>query len=137
MKIRINNWEYEITVVKEDDSILKMDDGYYHSGVTDLKEQKIYIQEGLNSQQLWYTVVHELTHAYLQAYGMLQIDYTDEIVADIMGIYSKDIIETANKVICGLYEEPLHIYNTDWTLFTEASVDNNRPFVYIDKKKKK
>ena len=99
MKIIINKWEYEISAVKEDDKILLMDDNYYHSGITDLKDQKIYIQEGLNSQQLWYTVVHELTHAYLQAYGMLQINYNDEIVADIMGIYGKDIIETAEYVI--------------------------------------
>lgn len=103
MKIIINKWEYEITLVKEDDEILKMDDGFYHSGITDLKEQKIYIQRGLNSQQLWYTVVHELTHAYLQAYGMLQVDYTDEIVADIMGIYGKDIIENAKEVITHIY----------------------------------
>jgi hypothetical protein len=99
MILEINNWKYEINVVREDDEILLMEDGYHHSGVTDLKEQKIYLQKGLNEQQMWYTVVHELTHAYLQAYGFLQVEYTDEIIADIMGIYGKNIQKDAAEVV--------------------------------------
>ena len=98
MILEINNWKYEIYVVEEDDDVLQMDDGYYHSGVTDMKEQRIYLQKGLNEQQMWYTVVHELTHAYLQAYGLLQVEYTDEVIADIMGIYGKNILKDAEKL---------------------------------------
>lgn len=98
MILEINNWKYEIYVVYEDDEILQMDDGFYHSGVTDLKEQRIYLQKGLNEQQMWYTVVHELTHAYLQAYGLLQVAYTDEVIADIMGVYGKNILKDAEKL---------------------------------------
>ena len=99
MILEINNWKYEIYVVEDNDEILQMDDGYYHSGVTDMKEQRIYLQKGLNEQQMWYTVVHELTHAYLQAYGLLQVEYTDEVIADIMGVYGKNILKDAEKLV--------------------------------------
>lgn len=134
MILEINNWKYEIYVVNEDDDVLQMDDGYYHSGVTDMKEQRIYLQKGLNEQQMWYTVVHELTHAYLQAYGFLQVEYTDEVIADIMGAYGKNILKDAEKVVkyywnkCGIV-----ITKSENVTFTKEMIEDMKKLGCVDR----
>lgn len=86
MNIKINNFDYKIIFVKEKDDRLLMNNSY-HSGITDFIKKEIYIQEDLPKQSMTYTLMHELTHAVIDSYGMLQVEWNDEIVADFMAIY--------------------------------------------------
>ena len=97
MKLKINNNTYKILIVdKEDERVII--DNYSHSGLTDFILKEIYIRNDLNDDSLRYTIIHELTHAYLESYGFLQVDYTDEIIADITGNYLINIYNDYNKV---------------------------------------
>ena len=91
MVIKINNLRYKVKIVEEDNKHLKMEDGYYHFGVCDMKEKVIYLMERLPEGTLEYVIRHELVHAYLDSYGFLQVNYTDEIIADIVATYMRNL----------------------------------------------
>ena len=86
LSIKINNFDYKIIFVKEKDDRLLMNNSY-HSGITDFIKKEIYIQEDLPFQTMNYTLMHELTHAVIDSFGMLQVEWNDEIVADFVAIY--------------------------------------------------
>lgn len=98
MEIKINENTYKIEILGETDERLKMEDGEYHSGVCDMRKKRIYIMEGLGLDAARYTVKHELVHAFIDSYGFLQVEYTDEIIADFVAIYGKKIEEAFKEV---------------------------------------
>lgn len=100
MKLKINNFEYKLYFVEWNDEKLKIEDNDYRSGMTYFKEKEIYIANNLKKDSYNYTLKHELTHAIIDSYGFLQIQWDDEIVADFMAIYSK----TLNEIIDYLEE---------------------------------
>ena len=93
MKLKINNFKYEILFVNDNDENLDVGDNDYRSGITDFRKKKIYIANNLNNDSYRYTLKHELTHAIIDSYGFLQIEWNDEIVADFMAIYSSKLKE--------------------------------------------
>lgn len=98
MKIQINNFEYEIYFVEWNDEHLKIDDNDYRSGMTYFKDKRIYIANNLKKDSYDYTLKHELTHAIIDSYGFLQIEWNDEIVADFMAIYINVLNEILYKI---------------------------------------
>ena len=69
-------------------------------GLTKYLEQEIYINSELSVQQERQTLIHELTHAFMHAYGFSFIngDIPIEIMCDFIGCYCDDIIKVANEV---------------------------------------
>ena len=93
MKIKINNFEYKLYLVNWNNERLNVGDNDYRSGMTYFKEKEIYIANNLKKDSYNYTLKHELTHAIIDSYGLLQIEWNDEIVADFMAIYSEILNE--------------------------------------------
>lgn len=98
MEIKINNNNYKIYEVPPDSEELKMKDGEYHSGITDFYKKEIYIADNLSDDAKRYTLIHELTHALIDSYGFLQVEWNDEIVADFMGNYFLNIYDILSKL---------------------------------------
>lgn len=98
MQVKIHNNIYNIHLINKNSKYLVMDDGEIHSGVTDFITKDIYIRNDLNDSSLKYTLYHEITHAYIESYGLLQIDWNDEIVADFIANYMIDIFETIDEI---------------------------------------
>lgn len=98
MQVKIHNNIYNIHLINKNSKCLVMDDGEVHSGVTDFITKDIYIRNDLNDSSLKYTLYHEITHAYIESYGLLQIDWNDEIVADFIANYMIDIFETIDEI---------------------------------------
>ncbi len=98
MQVKIHNNIYNIHLINKNSKYLVMDDGEVHSGVTDFITKDIYIRNDLNDSSLKYTLYHEITHAYIESYGLLQIDWNDEIVADFVANYMIDILETIDEI---------------------------------------
>lgn len=99
MELKINNNTYKIYFVDKNNEKLLMEDEEYHSGTTYFKEKEIYIDKTLNCDSLRYTIIHELTHAYLDSYGFLQVYFNDEIIADLFGNYLINILYDYNKIM--------------------------------------
>lgn len=95
-KIKINSLNFKIIEV---DEIEKTDDGRQTIGYTDYINQKILLLRTLSFEQKINTLRHELTHAFLWAYGLgaMYEELPLEIVCDFVGIYSGEIVEIANK----------------------------------------
>ena len=97
-KVKINNIDYGIKVIDWDDERLRMPDGDYHFGVTNFKEKEIYIANNLKDETMTNTLIHELTHAFIDSYGLLQVEWNDEIVADFMGAHLENIVNTLQEI---------------------------------------
>ena len=69
-------------------------------GLTKYLEQEIYINSELSVQQERQTLIHELTHAFMNVYGFGAIteNIPIEIMCDFIGCYGDDIIKVANEV---------------------------------------
>ena len=104
MKFKINNREWKITEVSqqaiknkqnirkanEEENLKSIDTRYY--GITYCDIQKIYIDEDLPADRKKSTLIHELTHCYIDNYiTHCEKQYTEEDVADIVA-NSYDII---------------------------------------------
>lgn len=98
IQIKIHNNTYNVHLVDEHSKYLIMDDGESHSGITDFVTKDIYIRNDLNDDSLKYTLYHEITHAYIESYGLLQVDWNDEIVADFVANYMIDIFKTIDEI---------------------------------------
>lgn len=104
MKFKINNREWKIIEASqqaiknkqnirranEEENLKSIDTRYY--GITYCDEQKIYIDEDLPKDRKKATLIHELTHCYIDNYiTHCEKQYTEEDVADIVS-NSYDII---------------------------------------------
>ena len=100
MQVKINSLNFEIIEVDEID---KTDDGRHIIGYIDYIEQKILLLKNLSFEQKTNTLRHELTHAFLWAYGLGAMceELPLEVVCDFVGIYSSEIVEIANKYMKG------------------------------------
>ncbi len=104
MKFKINNREWTITEVSqqaiknmqnirkanEEENLKSIDMRYY--GITYCDTLKIYIDEDLPEARKKSTLIHELTHCYIDSYiTHSEQEYSEEDVADIVS-NSYDII---------------------------------------------
>lgn len=104
MKFKINNREWRITETSqesiknmqnirranEEENLKSIDTRYY--GITYCDIQKIYIDEDLPADRKKATLIHELTHCYIDNYiTHCEKQYSEEDVADIVA-NSYDII---------------------------------------------
>lgn len=99
MVIELNENRYAVKIVKYDDENLLMEDGDYHFGVTDFNKKIIYIADNLSNSAFKYTLLHEITHAVIDSFGFLQVEWNDEIVADFMANYSTMIADKYNLIM--------------------------------------
>ena len=96
MDVKINSLNFKIIEVDEID---KTDDGRYIIGYTNYVKQEILLMKSLSKEQKVVTLRHELTHAFLWAYGLSAMgeELPLEVVCDFVGIYSGEIVEITNK----------------------------------------
>lgn len=88
----INNMVWTIREVDRLDQNLYMEyDEEFHFGVCNLKENIVFFDGTQSKERLINTLTHEMAHVFMCAYGFLQVDFNDEIVADFIASYGKSI----------------------------------------------
>lgn len=96
IKIKDQIWLIKTVPTKE---MPDLAEGKVYFGVTKYLEQEIYINSEVSNQQQRQTLIHELTHAFMNVYGFGAI--TDqvplEIMCDFIGCYADEIVEIATK----------------------------------------
>lgn len=99
MKVKINKFTYEIleTENKEDER-LKLNDGYA-TGITKCNAQQIIIFNALPEERFRLVLIHELTHAFIDAYGFWAHSekFSHEDIAEFVSTYADDIVAIADK----------------------------------------
>lgn len=77
-------------------------DGSYTVGMTEIPTRMIYIADNLYPAFEWKVLCHEIVHACMASYGVYLTVEQEELVADLIATYGKEIIETADRVFSRL-----------------------------------
>ena len=96
MKVKVKNYDYEIIEVESNNQNLIGDDNNYHWGICDYKQRKIFLMNDLDLKNKRNVLIHEVSHAFIEAYGFLQVKLNDEIMSDFIASYSEDILKIVN-----------------------------------------
>lgn len=101
MRVKINKLQFNITQTT-DESTLATKSGNVLFGFTDYLAQSIVLRANTSKTMLYATLVHELTHAFIFAYGYSsQETFNHEQICEFVGTYASDIIKIADKYIKG------------------------------------
>lgn len=100
MKVKIKDYDYEIIEVGRDSNLLKQEEGKITFGQTDFENQKIYLNKDISSIRLRKTLIHELTHAFLEAYGFSERIFNKEELCLFNESYMEDIMQIVDKYFC-------------------------------------
>lgn len=99
---QVNGQTWQIRAVRASDSRLRRSDGSATIGVTDNNDKTIYISELLQGAFLDKVICHELTHVFSFEYNLDIPIETEEIIADFMSLYGRDIIYLADSIMSSL-----------------------------------
>ena len=102
IKFRVNGIEWKIKIVDMNDEALKMGADDYRAGITHYSEGTVYIQREMieGEESLLRTLLlHELVHVYQMSYGMLQVMWDTEVVADFVSVHIKNIMRTYYEIM--------------------------------------
>lgn len=97
MNIQINGYPFKVEFVEGDIEKMNPDKEHYNLGLTEYFNATISIRKGLNEQITRSTVIHELIHAFIFAYG-----YTvegEEAMCNFFGSQADEILRLTNEIM--------------------------------------
>lgn len=100
----INNKTWEIVKISRQNPMLMRSDGSRTVGMTDRDTKRIYLADDLREKFLDRVLCHELCHAFCLSYNVYMDIDTEEIVADFLATYGREVFEIADKLLIELME---------------------------------
>lgn len=104
----INGYKWDIVKVDEHDPVLKRSDGSYTVGVTDRNTMTVYLSDKLKGAFLNKVLTHEICHCAVFSYGIEMDIRTEEIVADYISLFGREIIKKADSVLEALHGREIY-----------------------------
>lgn len=92
MNFNVNGTQWKVVFCNQSSNNLKRSDGSITIGMCDNNAKCVYINENLNEYMTDKVLCHELTHVFSFEYGLTMDIETEEIVADFMSLYGRQII---------------------------------------------
>ena len=99
MKFTVNNQEWNLVFVKPNSRNLMRSDGSITIGMTDNNTKTVYINNKLNEYMKDKVICHELTHVFAFEFDYYMDLETEEIVADFMSLYGRDIVYLLDDLV--------------------------------------
>lgn len=104
MVFTINGENWILQFVRPNSEKLRRSDGVYTLGVTDDNTKTVTIASGMSDYMTNKVLCHELVHVY-SFENNCNIDIqTEEIIADFMSLYGRDIIYLADDILQNVLE---------------------------------
>ena len=101
----VNGKAWNIDFVEPLNRNLMRSDNVYTLGVTDNSLKTIFLSNKLYGKMLDKVLCHELVHVYYFE-NNCEIDIqTEEIIADFMSLYGRDIIYLADDIMNGVFKK--------------------------------
>lgn len=100
----INNKTWEIVKISRQNPMLMRSDGSRTVGMTDRDTKTIYLADDLRGKFLDRVLCHELCHAFCLSYNVYMDIDTEEIVADFLATYGREVFEIADRLLIELME---------------------------------
>lgn len=95
----VNGKEWNLRLVEPYSDMLKRSNGTYTLGVTDNNLKTIFLSNRLSGYMLDKVLCHELCHVYCFENDCSFDIQTEEIIADFMSLFGKDIIYMLDDLI--------------------------------------
>ena len=99
MKFVVNNQEWQLKFVNPNNRNLMRSDGSITIGMTDNNKKTVFINNRLKGQLQDKVLCHELTHVFAFEYDYDIPIEVEEIVADFMSLYGRDIIYILDDIM--------------------------------------
>ena len=96
---QVNGQTWQIRAVRASDDRLRRSDGSITVAVADNNDKTIYISRSLHGEFLARVIRHELVHVYSFENNLHIPIETEEIIADFMSLYGRDIVYLADSII--------------------------------------
>lgn len=94
----MNGYMWEVIITSPSHPCLRRSNGSYALGSCDNNCKTIYLNEFIPTDKLLKVLCHEITHAAMFSYNVnLSLDQ-EELVADLIATYGKEITSTADKI---------------------------------------
>ncbi len=94
--IKFNGEDWRVCLVSPNHPELQRQDGSWTIGACNDFAKTIYIVEGLNEFMFKKVLSHELTHAAMFSYNIEMSLEQEELFADLIATYGREIVCTAN-----------------------------------------
>lgn len=101
---KINDKTWEIVKISRHNPMLMRSDGSRTVGMTDRNTQTIYIADDLRGGFLDKVLCHELCHAFCLSYNIYMDIETEEIVADFLATYGREVFKIADRLLLEIME---------------------------------
>ena len=105
MVFTINEENWILQFVRPNSEKLRRSDGVYTLGVTDNNAKTVSIARGMSDYMTNKVLCHELVHVYSFEYDCNIDIQTEEIVANFMSLYGRDIIYLADNIMSNVLEK--------------------------------
>ena len=102
IQVKINKFIYEVKFEDEGKNVYLTEDsnGRMVFGLCEYAKNIIHIHKDLPEDRMRYVLIHELTHAYIEANALYHTSCEDdEGVCDFMGAYAEDIVREADRIL--------------------------------------
>lgn len=103
--INFNGETWRVLLVSPSHPILQRYDGSWTIGACDNNLKTIYISEGLTEFMTRRVLSHELTHAAMFSYGVELTYEQEELFADLIASYGREIVCKTNMFFNRLKEK--------------------------------
>ena len=100
----INGTDWKLSLVESHSPMLMRSDGTYTFGMTDRNTRCIYISNRIHGSFFMRVLCHELCHAFCLSYNLTMDIQTEEIVADFLATYGREVFALADELISGFVE---------------------------------
>lgn len=99
MKFTVNNQEWELVLVNPNSKELVRSNNTVTIGMTDNNQKKVFINNRLSDYMFDKCLAHELCHVYAFSFDYFIDIQTEEIVADFLSLFGRDIIYLLDDII--------------------------------------
>ena len=99
MTFEVNGSLWKIVYCNPSSQNLMRSDNTYTLGVCDNPQKTIFLSDRLSGKLLDKVICHELTHVYCFEFNYAMDIQTEEIVADFMSLFGRDIIYLADEIM--------------------------------------
>ena len=105
MKFTVNNNRWALQFASPNSEELRRSDNVYTLGVTDNNNKTVTIAYGMSDYMTNKVLCHELVHVFSFENNCNIYIQTEEIIADFMSLYGRDIIYIADSIISNVMEK--------------------------------
>ena len=102
MQFTVNGTIWTLQFVNPRSMHLMTSTGIYTLGVTDNNVKTVFIANNLSEYMTDKVVAHELTHVHSMEYNYYMPIEVEEVVADFISLFGRDIVVLANDIMNNL-----------------------------------